>query len=130
MKSRCDSKYRRLWEHIKKSRRQDFPAFLLQLHSTTLAACPSPSMEEPPSLGKYNPALEEKPTGPDLISSQLDRLERSPSSETQQALLTHLELPTTFYLPVMSKNHCDCQSSRWTPKSLKNMPSGIPCNAE
>lgn len=99
MKTRCDSIYRRLREHIKKSRRQDFPAFLLQLDSTTLAAWPSPSMEEPPSLGKYNPALEEKPTGTDLISSQLDRLERSPSSETQQALLTHLELPINFLSP-------------------------------
>ena len=75
-------------------------------------------MEEPPSLGKYNPALEEKPIGTDLISSQLDRLERSPSSETQQALLIHLELPINFLSP------SDEQESLWLP--VFKMDSKIP----
>ena len=98
MKARCHCKYRRLHEQIK-SKWQDFPAFLLQSDPTTLAAWPSPSREEPSSLGKYNPPQEEKPTGTNLTTSQLTGLERSPSSETQQAPLTHLELLIHFLSP-------------------------------
>ena len=72
---------------------------MLQLDSTTVAGWALPSLEIQPYLGKYTPTLEEKRTGTDLISSQLDRLERSPSSETQQALLTHLEIPINFLSP-------------------------------